>query len=205
MGKRLSSGNRDRHASGGARPRVGSTLSDNSSAAAANSGGLSVTGCLSDFSLYVFHPYGGGQRRFFHSSPYSGNQRGYLGKFMSAAMIKVVSNYVFHLSHFVVFVSTALFYFRGWVSELWRGDRKCLETLWNRAYHRSSENCKILHLGSDFTLRTQHLDVTVTTCSKGWSGVFFKYSSLSFFPPFPPNTNRYILLQHNLLQLQHST
>lgn len=26
-------------------------------------GGLSVTGCLSDFSLYIFHPYGGGQRK----------------------------------------------------------------------------------------------------------------------------------------------
>lgn len=25
-------------------------------------GGLSVTGCLSDFSLYVFHPYGGGKK-----------------------------------------------------------------------------------------------------------------------------------------------
>ena len=26
-------------------------------------GGLSVTGCLADFSLYVFHPYGGGQKK----------------------------------------------------------------------------------------------------------------------------------------------
>ena len=26
-------------------------------------GGLSVTGCLADFSLYVFHPYGGGQKQ----------------------------------------------------------------------------------------------------------------------------------------------
>ena len=26
------------------------------------SGGLSVTGCLNDFSLYVFHPYGAGRK-----------------------------------------------------------------------------------------------------------------------------------------------
>ena len=26
-------------------------------------GGLSVTACLADFSLYVFHPYGGGQKK----------------------------------------------------------------------------------------------------------------------------------------------
>ncbi|XP_071088521.1 bridge-like lipid transfer protein family member 1 [Haliotis cracherodii] len=43
------------------RSRLGSTLSEGSSST--HSGGLSVTGCLSDFSLYVFHPYGGGQRR----------------------------------------------------------------------------------------------------------------------------------------------
>ena len=27
------------------------------------SGGLSVTGCLNDFSLYVFHPYGAGRKQ----------------------------------------------------------------------------------------------------------------------------------------------
>lgn len=25
-------------------------------------GGLSMTGCLSDFSLYIFHPYGGAKK-----------------------------------------------------------------------------------------------------------------------------------------------
>ena len=25
-------------------------------------GGMSITGCLNDFSLYVFHPYGGGRK-----------------------------------------------------------------------------------------------------------------------------------------------
>jgi hypothetical protein len=25
-------------------------------------GGLSVTGCLADFSVYIFHPYGGGKK-----------------------------------------------------------------------------------------------------------------------------------------------
>ncbi|ESO89448.1 hypothetical protein LOTGIDRAFT_234295 [Lottia gigantea] len=47
---------------GGHRNRLGSTLSDNS--LSTQSGGLSVTGVLSNFSLYIFHPYGiGGQRR----------------------------------------------------------------------------------------------------------------------------------------------
>jgi len=34
-----------------------------SSEAAALAGGLSVTGSLSNFSLYVFHPYGGGGQK----------------------------------------------------------------------------------------------------------------------------------------------
>lgn len=84
VSKRLSGGTRDRHGSGnqsGARPRVGSTISDTPSTANANSGGLSVTGCLSDFSLYIFHPYGGGQRKFFQNSPsFSGSQHSYLGQ-----------------------------------------------------------------------------------------------------------------------------
>ena len=36
-----------------------------SSAPDTGGGGLSVTGCLSDFSLYIFHPYGGGNFAFF--------------------------------------------------------------------------------------------------------------------------------------------
>ena len=28
-----------------------------------SSGGLSVTACMADFSLYVFHPYGGAHKR----------------------------------------------------------------------------------------------------------------------------------------------
>merc|ERR1740128_1160923 len=35
---------------------------DSKSNAADPAGGLSVTGCLSDFSLYIFHPYGGGKK-----------------------------------------------------------------------------------------------------------------------------------------------
>ena len=35
------------------------SISDESSM----SGGLSVTGCLNDFSLYVFHPYGAGRKQ----------------------------------------------------------------------------------------------------------------------------------------------
>ncbi|GFO25616.1 fragile site-associated protein, partial [Plakobranchus ocellatus] len=54
--------NRSRHTSG---------LSDTSTSTAAtahtgsssSSGGLSVTGCMSDFSLYIFHPYGTGVQR----------------------------------------------------------------------------------------------------------------------------------------------
>ncbi|XP_076446239.1 bridge-like lipid transfer protein family member 1 isoform X6 [Babylonia areolata] len=86
LGKRLSSGGRERHTSGnqgGGRARLGSTVSDCQGTANTNSGGLSVTGCLSDFSLYIFHPYGGGQRRFFQGSPsYSGGQRSYLGSIL---------------------------------------------------------------------------------------------------------------------------
>ncbi|KAL8597089.1 hypothetical protein ACOMHN_008162 [Nucella lapillus] len=86
LGKRSSSGGRERHTSGtqgGSRARQGSTVSDCQGGANTNSGGLSVTGCLSDFSLYIFHPYGGGQRRFFQGSPsYSGGQRSYLGSIL---------------------------------------------------------------------------------------------------------------------------
>ena len=33
-----------------------------------NSGGLSVTGCLADFSVHVFHPYGGAYLKGANSS-----------------------------------------------------------------------------------------------------------------------------------------
>lgn len=36
-----------------------STLGVGSSSAPSNMGGLSVTGCIADFSVYIFHPYGG--------------------------------------------------------------------------------------------------------------------------------------------------
>ena len=41
------------------------TVSENLQLPAESSsgGGLSVTGCMADFSLYVFHPYGGGQKK----------------------------------------------------------------------------------------------------------------------------------------------
>lgn len=51
-GSRSSSNLRQRSASGSVQSQVES-----------NGGGLSVTGCLADFSLYVFHPYGGGQKK----------------------------------------------------------------------------------------------------------------------------------------------
>ena len=53
---------RERNLSGGrdARSRVSSTNSE-ATTSSVTSGGLSVTACLSDFSLYIFHPYGGGQ------------------------------------------------------------------------------------------------------------------------------------------------
>jgi hypothetical protein len=38
-------------------------ISEEKKAEEAGVGGLSVTGCLSDFSMYVFHPYGGGRRK----------------------------------------------------------------------------------------------------------------------------------------------
>lgn len=34
-----------------------------------SAGGLSFTGAMSDFSLYIFHPYGGGVQRKLNTSP----------------------------------------------------------------------------------------------------------------------------------------
>ena len=53
---------RERNLSGGrdARSRASSTTSEGAMSSV-SSGGLSATACLSDFSLYIFHPYGGGQ------------------------------------------------------------------------------------------------------------------------------------------------
>ena len=53
---------RERNLSGGRdnRSRTSSTTSD-AMLSSVSSGGLSVTACLSDFSLFIFHPYGGGQ------------------------------------------------------------------------------------------------------------------------------------------------
>lgn len=59
VGKKLV---RERNLSGGKeKVRTPSTASD--LGMMTSSGGLSVTGCLKDFSLYIFHPYGGGQRK----------------------------------------------------------------------------------------------------------------------------------------------
>lgn len=58
---------RERHPSGSrvygeARPRASSTTSSSDSGSL-SVGGLSFTGAMSDFSLYIFHPYGGGNQR----------------------------------------------------------------------------------------------------------------------------------------------
>ena len=52
---------------GDTRPRASST---NSSAdgGSLSAGGLSFTGAMSDFSLYIFHPYGGGVQRKLNTS-----------------------------------------------------------------------------------------------------------------------------------------
>ena len=44
-------------------------------------GGLSVTGCLADFSLYIFHPYGGGQKKTSLAALESSFRRG-MGKYI---------------------------------------------------------------------------------------------------------------------------
>ena len=70
---------------GGTRPRVSSTASEYANQAQlSSSGGLSFTGCLSNFSLYIFHPYGGGQRKpqTVGSPGYSGFQKSELGNFI---------------------------------------------------------------------------------------------------------------------------
>lgn len=53
---------RERNLSGGrdARSRASSTASEGTMSSV-SAGGLSVTACLTDFSLYIFHPYGGAQ------------------------------------------------------------------------------------------------------------------------------------------------
>ena len=45
------------------RGSTASTSDNQQGSATMFGGGLSVTGCLADFSLYIFHPYGGGQRK----------------------------------------------------------------------------------------------------------------------------------------------
>lgn len=75
-------GSRERNWSGGKtdKPRTYSTNSANSDATPVltKAGGLSFTGRLSDFSLYIFHPYGGAQRKM--ASPmYSPNDSHKLG------------------------------------------------------------------------------------------------------------------------------
>ena len=67
---------RDRHTSGNKgtsepRPRVGSTASQGDPTSSMSAGGLSFTGALSDFSLYIFHPYGGGGQRKLASPAYN--------------------------------------------------------------------------------------------------------------------------------------
>lgn len=59
VGKKM----RERNISGGmdSKGRTSSTASDLGTMT--SSGGLSITGCLTDFSLYIFHPYGGGQKK----------------------------------------------------------------------------------------------------------------------------------------------
>ncbi|KAH9506664.1 hypothetical protein DERF_011385 [Dermatophagoides farinae] len=52
---------------------------NNMGTSASNSGGLSITGCLADFSLYIFHPYGGQKNKSANNSKnqssYSTNDR----------------------------------------------------------------------------------------------------------------------------------
>ncbi|XP_036364401.1 transmembrane protein KIAA1109 homolog isoform X4 [Octopus sinensis] len=67
---------------GGMRPRVSSTASEyTSQAQLTSSGGLSFTACLTNFSLYIFHPYGGGQRK-----QQTVGSPGYLGGFQKSEL-----------------------------------------------------------------------------------------------------------------------
>ncbi|XP_053399583.1 bridge-like lipid transfer protein family member 1 isoform X2 [Mercenaria mercenaria] len=59
FGKKL----RERNLSGGKESKARSASTTSDLGTMTSSGGLSVTGCLTDFSLYIFHPYGGGQRK----------------------------------------------------------------------------------------------------------------------------------------------
>lgn len=54
---------RERNLSGGKEGKTRTASTTSELGTMTSSGGLSVTGCLTDFSLYIFHPYGGGQRK----------------------------------------------------------------------------------------------------------------------------------------------
>lgn len=63
---------------GDSRGRTSSTTSNDLSSVTFSGGGLNFTLNLSDFSLYIFHPYGGTQRKM--ASPmYTGNDSRELG------------------------------------------------------------------------------------------------------------------------------
>ena len=64
------------------RQRMGSANDNIQGSTAMFGGGLSVTGCLADFSLYIFHPYGGGQKKQTLSNLESSFYRKDLGKFI---------------------------------------------------------------------------------------------------------------------------
>ncbi|XP_074650444.1 bridge-like lipid transfer protein family member 1 [Tubulanus polymorphus] len=59
---------RSRQSSGGGRSRLTSTGSS-ADTVVSTGGGLSVTGCLADFSLYIFHPYGGHKKGILGMTP----------------------------------------------------------------------------------------------------------------------------------------
>lgn len=63
-------------------PRLRNTsgVSDASYLTADGGCGHSVTACMADFSLYIFHPYGGGQKKTSLSALESSFRRGGLGR-----------------------------------------------------------------------------------------------------------------------------
>ncbi|KAL3880212.1 hypothetical protein ACJMK2_032469 [Sinanodonta woodiana] len=67
FGKKLG---RERHSSGSlVQPGMSRVSSASETTTVVTTGGLSMTCFLSDFSLYIFHPYGGGQRKVGQLSP----------------------------------------------------------------------------------------------------------------------------------------
>lgn len=81
------------------RSRHSSSQSDLTTSSSSSSG-LSFTACMSDFSLYVFHPYGAGKQKSTVSGLTSGSGGlGTLSMFASFSTLEHFSNFDLFINH----------------------------------------------------------------------------------------------------------